>query len=101
VADREAMLSLMGNARTVVCPSRIDAAPGILFEASALGCNVVASRNCGNWELCHPELLVESYGRAEFVAKCGYAITRKLADRMDRFLQPGSYADLVDTLMVL
>lgn len=101
VADREAMLALLGNTRTVVCPSRIDAAPGILFEASALGCNVVASRNCGNWRLCHPELLVESYGRDQFVERSARSLTRKFEDHMDEFLRPSSYADLVETLMVL
>lgn len=101
VADREAMLALLGNSRSVVCPSRIDAAPGILFEASALGCNVVASKNCGNWRLCHPELLVESYGRDEFVEKSARSLTRKFEDNMDEFLRPSSCEDLVETLMVL
>lgn len=101
VANREALLALLGNARTVVCPSRIDAAPGILFEASALGCNVVASRNCGNWRLCHPELLVESYGADEFVERSHRSLTRKFEDHMDEFLRPSSYEDLVETLMVL
>lgn len=101
VADREAMLALLGNSRALVCPSRIDAAPGILFEASALGCNVVASRNCGNWGLCHPELLVESYGPDEFVERSARALARKFADRMEDFLRPSAYKDLVETLMVL
>ena len=34
---------------------RIDAAPGILFEGAVMGCNLVASKNCGNWEVCHPD----------------------------------------------
>lgn len=101
VAGREAVLALLGKSRTVVCPSRIDAAPGILFEASALGCNVVASRNCGNWQLCHPELLVESYGRDEFIERSARSLTGKFEDHMDEFLRPSSYEDLVETLMVL
>jgi glycosyltransferase involved in cell wall biosynthesis len=101
VAAREAMLALLGNARTVVCPSRIDAAPGILFEASALGCNVVASRNCGNWRLCHPDLLVEPYRTREFIEKSARSLTGKFPDQMDAFLRPSSYEDLVETLMVL
>jgi len=48
---------LMGNAKTIVSTSRYDAAPGILFEGSVMGCNLVASRNCGNWKICHTELL--------------------------------------------
>lgn len=101
VTGREAMLALMGNARTVVCPSRIDAAPGILFEASALSCNVVASKNCGNWMLCHPELLVSSYGREEFVQCAAHSLSRRFEDHMDEFLQPSSYRELVETLTVL
>ena len=86
IASRERLFELMGRARSVAGPSRIDAAPGILFEASIMGCNVVASRNCGNWELCHPELLAEPYGPDAFAACIGRARARKFTDQLDRFL---------------
>jgi glycosyltransferase involved in cell wall biosynthesis len=101
IAEREELFSLMGNAKTVVCPSTFDAAPGILFEASAMGCNVVASRNCGNWRLCHKELLVEPFSAAQFLQKIGYALSRKYEDNMRLFLGSGSYRNLLETLTVI
>lgn len=96
VADRRELFSLMGRAKAVVSPSRFDAAPGVLFEASALGCNVVTSRNCGNWSLCHETLVVESFTAAAFVAAAKRAMTQKLPDRMSQLLGAGSYATLID-----
>jgi glycosyltransferase involved in cell wall biosynthesis len=101
VAEREELFSLMGNAKTVVCPSTFDAAPGILFEASAMGCNVVASRNCGNWRLCHKELLVEPFSAAQFLQKIRYSLSRKYEDNMRLFLGSGSYRNLLETLSVI
>lgn len=96
--SREALFDLFGRARCVACPSLIDAAPGILFEASVLGCNVVASRNCGNWELCHPDLLVESFGPADFAACVERALTHKFDDGRQAFLARNGYANLVGIL---
>ena len=100
VVQREELFDLMGRAKAVVCPSLFDAAPGILFEASVMGCNLVASKNCGNWRICNPELLVDPFTLRGFVDRARLSVVRKVADNMDCFLQTGSYADLVDTLMV-
>jgi hypothetical protein len=94
-------MELMGNTRTVVCPSLIDSAPGILYEASAMGCNIVTSRNCGNWTLCHSELLAERYHIDAFAQCIRRSLTHSYPDNMSRFLNPGSYGDLVETLMVI
>lgn len=96
-----ALIELMGNVRAVVCPSLIDSAPGILYEASAMGCNLVASRNCGNWELCNPELLAERCGVDAFAECIARALTRSYPDNIASFLNSGSYADLIETLMVM
>jgi len=92
---------LMGNAKAVVCPSLFDTAPGILFEASAMGCNIVASKNCGNWRICNDALLVDPCAADTFVEKTALAISRKLQDNMRVFLQSNSYENLVETLSVL
>jgi glycosyltransferase involved in cell wall biosynthesis len=96
-----ALIELMGNARTVVCPSLIDSAPGILYEAAAMGCNLVASRNCGNWSLCHPDLLAARCSVDAFAECIARALTRSYPDNIASFLNPGSYADLIETLMVM
>jgi glycosyltransferase involved in cell wall biosynthesis len=90
----EQLFALYGRARTVVCPSRFDAAPGVLFEASAMGCNVVTTPNCGNWQLCHDDLLAPS--AAALPERIRRAVGAPLPDRRERFL--GSYAELLETL---
>jgi glycosyltransferase involved in cell wall biosynthesis len=101
VADPDVLFNLIGNARAVVCPSVIDAAPGILFEASALDCNVVASRNCGNWQICHPQLLTASLYPSAFETCIERALESKYEDNLKDFIGQGCYRNLIDTLMVL
>ena len=100
VADRAALFGLMGNARVVVSPSRLDAAPGILWEAAMLGCNVVASKNCGNWELCHPALLADSLRVEEYSQRIQRALGREYRQHLERFLQPSSRKMLLEILQV-
>ena len=88
---RDTLFELMGRSRCVACPSRMDAAPGILFEASAMGCNVVASKNCGNWELCSPDLLADPFDDVAFVACIRRALTQPQPDHIESFLQRHSY----------
>ncbi|MEO8575712.1 MAG: glycosyltransferase [Gemmatimonadales bacterium] len=98
VGTRAELFSLMGRTRSVVSPSLFDAAPGILFEGSVMGCNVIASKNCGNWELCNEQLLVNEYTAEGFARAIECARTRKFADHMDRFLNPSSYQALKGVL---
>ena len=99
VGTRAELFRLMGRARTVVCPSSFDAAPGILFEASVMGCNVVTSKNCGNWELCNEQLLASEYTADGFARAIRCARTKKFADNLDRFLEPSSYEALKNVLL--
>jgi glycosyltransferase involved in cell wall biosynthesis len=94
IAARGALLGLMGRAKVVVSPSSWDPAPGVLFEAAAMGCNVVASRNCGNWALCNEALLATSAG--EFTACVRRGLAAPLPQYGERFA--GGYADLIETL---
>lgn len=98
---REELFALMGRTRCVVSPSVSDAAPGVLFEASVMGCNVVASRNCGNWELCHPALLADSFTIDAFATCAARAMEQKYEDSLARLLAARCYGDLVDTLLAL
>jgi glycosyltransferase involved in cell wall biosynthesis len=98
VGKRADVYRLMGRARSIVCPSYFDAAPGILFEGSAMGCNVVASKNCGNWELCNDRLLVHEYTADAFADAIRFARPGKLPDNMDRFLERSSYRSLRNIL---
>ena len=100
VGTRANLFRIMGRARTVVCPSSFDAAPGILFEGSVMGCNVVASKNCGNWELCNEQLLVSDYTADAFASAIRRAREEKLPDNMELFLQRSSYDALKRILAI-
>jgi glycosyltransferase involved in cell wall biosynthesis len=99
MADRRALFSLLGRAKSIVCPSLFDAAPGILFEGSALGCNLIASKNCGNWQLCNDKLVAEPFSREVFLDKIRLSLTGRYPDNIDYFLQSGSYSDLLETIL--
>ena len=67
IGRRDEVFALIGRSRCVACPSLIDAAPGILYEATVLGANVVASLNCGNAHLCPPGLVAETLDADVFI----------------------------------
>jgi glycosyltransferase involved in cell wall biosynthesis len=98
ITRREELYTLLGRSKTLACPSLLDAAPGVLFEASAMDCNVVASPNCGNWQLCNAQLLAESCSPDAFQHKIALSIAGVYKDNREHFR--GGYADLVDTLSV-
>ena len=100
IMKREDLFNLMGNTKTIVCPSLFDAAPGILFEAPAMGCNIIASKNCGNWQICNEELLVDAFNLNNFLKKISLSLTKKFNDHIDYFLKTKSYKNLLETISV-
>lgn len=100
ITDRAKLFALMGNARVVVSTSRLDAAPGVLFEAAVMGCNVVATQNCGNWELCHPALLAQSLRAEEFGERIRAARAREYKQNPEKFLRPSARQTLSEILEV-
>ena len=101
VTEREKVFALMGRAKTVVCPSRYDSAPGILFEAAAMECNIIASKNCGNWMICNDQLLIDPFTTDQFVHKCALSLAHKFDDNMNFFLASESYCNLAETIQVV
>jgi glycosyltransferase involved in cell wall biosynthesis len=101
LASRAALFDLLGRARCLACPSLIDAAPGVLFEGSTMGCNVIASKNCGNWALCHPELLADPFGPDAFTACIRRAVQRPYEDRVETLRLSRSYGELMAVLTAL
>jgi len=99
VTERKKLFSLMGRARIVVSPSLFDAAPNILFEASAIGCNVICSKNCGNWQLCNENLLVDPVSSDNFIKKIHLALRQKYEDNKAYFVRKDSYKKLVDVIL--
>lgn len=99
ITNREEIFSLMGRAKTVVSPSVFDAAPNILFEASAMDCNIVCSKNCGNWRLCNEKLLVDPFTPDNFIRKIRLALTGKFRDNLALFVGKNSYQKLKDLIL--
>ncbi len=100
ITDREELLVLLGRSKTIVCPSLFDAAPGILFEASAMDCNIIASGNCGNWQICNDELLVDPFNLNNFLEKIYLSLSKKYEDNIGYFMKTDSYQNLIDTISV-
>jgi glycosyltransferase involved in cell wall biosynthesis len=101
IVKREDLFSLLGRTKALVCPSLFDAAPGILFEGSAMDCNLVASKNCGNWKICNERLLVDPFTPEEFLKKTVLSVSEKFDDNMSFFLKTDSYHSLLDTLSLI
>lgn len=70
---QEEVVEAMGQAKVVVCPSRYDEAPNVLFEAAIAGANIVCSRNCGNY-LLTPRELVAQLDQPDFSRKIRRAL---------------------------
>jgi glycosyltransferase involved in cell wall biosynthesis len=101
IIDRSEMFRLMGEAKVVASASLVDACPGTLFEAAALGCNVVATKNCGNWQLCHEDLLVDPPSEAGIAAAIRRGVERSRESNLEWFLRTRSYERLVEILHAL
>ncbi len=99
IAERKHLFGLMGNSKSIASPSVFDSAPGILFEGATLGCNLIASKNCGNWQLCNDNLLVASCDESEFIEKIILASTRKFEANMEFFLHKNCYEKLLETIV--
>ncbi len=98
LTERAQLFKLMGNCKAVVCPSAFDSAPGILYEASVMGCNLVASKNCGNWQICHEALLVDPYKLNIFTEKIRTALSEKFSDNLNFFLKDDPYKKLIEII---
>lgn len=100
VLTRDALFDLLGRSKVVVAPALADPAAGGLFAAAAMGCNVVASPNCGPWELCADALMVADPSPDAFVERIERALAQPFPDHRQRFLDGGT-ADLIETLAAL
>jgi hypothetical protein len=101
VPGRASYLELLGSAKAVVCPSRFEASATPLYEAAVMGCNVVASRDCGNVELCDEELVSAPDDADALVEKLELALRDSRAGGLELLARARSYDDLIETLAVV
>jgi len=92
------VIGLMKNTKTIVSTSVYDPAPNVLFEASLVGCNVITSKNCGNWELCNPELLVEPYCLENYIEKINLSLSDRFQDNIEYFLQDDPLTQITELI---
>ena len=96
---------LNGHATTCqarLCQDLLYAFPSLgLALASLMGCNVIISKNCGNWMLCNEQLLVEYYSASSFLDRISVSLSGTMADNMNDFSRSRSYQKLVETLAVI
>ncbi len=98
---RAEYLGLLGRAKTLVCPSTFEASATPLYEAAAMGCNLVASADCGNVALCHGELVAAPDDAASFAAKLELAVRGPRESRLAELARAESYLDLIETIGVI
>jgi hypothetical protein len=98
VLSRPPLYELLGRCKVTVFPGLADAAPAGMLEAFAMGCNVVASPDCGWSELCHADLIAPSPTAAAFRERIELARTAAFADQRDGL--SGDVAELIETLEV-
>jgi glycosyltransferase involved in cell wall biosynthesis len=101
IANRHRFIELLGRTKTLVSASLYDPAPVSVFEASAMGCNIVASKNCGSWKLCNSSLLVEQYTERGFLSAINRSVSGKLKDNRNIFLERGSYKTLTSIISTI
>ncbi|MEO6027006.1 MAG: glycosyltransferase [Candidatus Binatia bacterium] len=101
VDDRTAMFALLADTKVVAAVSLVDACPTTLFEAAFLGCNIVATKNCGNWRVCHETLLVDPPDETAFATTIRRGVERQQPNGLDWFLRTRSYARLLEILAAL
>ena len=82
--SQEEVVEAMGQAKVVVCPSRYDEGPNVLFEGALAGSNIVCSRNCGNYQLS-PKELVAQLDLPDFARKIKRALKSQRKPNTDYF----------------
>lgn len=100
VEDRTHLFSILGNSKCVVNTSKFDPSPVVLYKASAMDCNIVSSQNCGSWQLCNEELLVEEYKSENYIDKIKKSVQKKYNDNKEFFIRSESYEKFINVINV-
>ncbi len=98
IANREAFFKILGNSKTVICPVLFATAPGSLYEAIAMGCNIVTSKNCASWALCNEALLADPFSLRQFREKINLSLQQEFPANSDARQQVDSYLKLQEII---
>jgi len=66
-----------------------------------MGCNVIATRHCGNWELCPPELLVSGTALDDWVRALERGCSQPYPSRIEGFCKVDPAQEFVELAAAL
>lgn len=98
VSNRDEFFKILGDSKTVICPALFAAAPGSLYEAVAMGCNIVTSKNCASWAICNEALLVDPFSLRKFREKINLSLQKEFPANIDGGQQDDSYNKLQEII---
>lgn len=86
------------NSRIVIVPSFFDSSPNILYEAIECGCNVLLTRNIGNYHIFKKETVVDDFSDVQIIEnKINLLLKSQLDYNLplsnDKFIQFLSYIE--------
>lgn len=78
------VLEHMKNSKLLILPSLFDSSPNTVYEALECGCNVIISKNVGNYEIFNEECVCEdTTDKEEWINKISNSIREKFINNID------------------
>lgn len=79
------VLYYMKKSKLLLLPSLFDSSPNTLYEAIECGCNILTSKNIGNWELFNPESICDDvYNKNEWFDKIEKNLIKQISNHLKR-----------------
>ena len=79
------VLDYMKKSKLLLLPSLFDSSPNTLYEAIECGCNILTSKNIGNWELFNPEsICCDIYNKNEWLDKIENNLIKQISNHLKR-----------------
>jgi glycosyltransferase involved in cell wall biosynthesis len=79
------VLDYMKKSKLLLLPSLFDSSPNTLYEAIECGCNILTSKNIGNWELFNPESICDDvYNKNKWFAKIENNLIKQISNHLKR-----------------
>lgn len=78
------VLDYMKNSKLLILPSLFDSSPNTVYEALEYGCNIIISKNVGNYEIFNEKCVCEDViDKQEWITKILNSIQEKINNNID------------------
>tara|TARA_B100000902_G_scaffold399844_1_gene472953 strand:- start:1846 stop:2988 length:1143 start_codon:yes stop_codon:yes gene_type:complete len=78
------VLDYMKNSKLLILPSLFDSSPNTVYEALEYGCNVIISKNVGNYNIFNSDSVCEDiYDKDEWINKILNSINKKIINNIE------------------